>query len=1026
MTVDEPIPLRPVHREFEARAAEAPDRVAIVDGHGTLSYRALNDRADALARRLLSSAAASHEIVGILAPRSAETIVAMLAVLKTERAYLALDPEYPAERLQLLATDSGSPILVPRSAAANGLDPATILDLDADSGATALQRPASPQQLADAAYVTYTSGSTGMPKGAVLQHGGLARLMAFTRVQMNVGPGDRILQFASPSFDASVWEIFCALTSGAALVVADRDTLVPGPALHDLMRARGVTIALLSPSVLAVLPAAGLDALRIVVAGTERCSEEIVRRWWTGGRRFFNAYGPTETTIYSTIYEALAPRAGPPPIGRPVPGTTAYVLDGDLRQVPDGEEGELWIGGAGVARGYLKRPQLTAERFINTPGMGRIYRTGDRCRWAADGQLEYLGRLDRQIKLRGFRIEPGEIEAVLEHHESVSSAIVVAHTDAPERVELRAYVVPSAGASPTPAMLADYLAAQLPYYMVPASLQVLDCWPLTPHRKIDVARLPLPSRPGGAAEITWRDGVQRRIASLAAATGAGSVAAPDTHLFDLGFNSLDVARLLWKIHAEFNVALPYPAVFLAGTIAAIADLVKDACASAAAPRAMCYQPAPAGAPEAVAPASFMQRDFYIFDIITGGRAASIITAYLRLDQPFDRDRLSTAVQRLLARHEALRTSFDERGGDIVQRVHDAIDPIEVLTPPAAAGVRVSFDLARAPLWRLAVAEVNRADHLLRLDISHLIADGDSVEIMKREIAAALAGDPFPPTATTFRDYARWQQAIAAPHASGDAAAYWTRHLAGLPEPLPLDYGADPSRPGAGRVAIATTQLSTADAERIRTAARTRRLTPMMLVAAAFAMVVNRTWNCPDLVFGSVVSARRFPELAGVIGPFLSLVPIRLRIDRQAPLEHFLDHVRSTVLDALNHQDFDFSAWYRRAAGPARGSRPLPFNIGFTLHTVRNRATLDTYRDMAWPLDLNVEAIDYDGGLDLNWISRESMVSAATIARAQELLVRTLQRLSDQEQPRPGRIDIAIESDRGEATALPAVRSSSGA
>ncbi|MBY3203453.1 amino acid adenylation domain-containing protein [Rhizobium laguerreae] len=986
-----------VHEEFEARVAEDPHRVAVVTAAGTTSYGELDRRANLIAAHLLEVTDPTDEIIAVLADRSPETVAIFLGVLKAGRGYLPLDPNYPQNRLQLLISDSKAPVLPSNDdllARIAGSDYRRIAR-PPERRESAHARPLPTASSADLAYVTYTSGSTGVPKGALLNHGGLARLIDFTRSQMQIGPGDRILQFASLSFDASVWETFCALTSGAILVLGDQDSLAPGPHLHELMNTLGVTIALLSPSVLSVLPSEGLGKLRIVVAGTEKCSEEIARRWGKG-RRFFNAYGPTETTVYSTIYELTDDAVGPPPIGRPIPRTGVHILDEDLKVVAFGESGELCISGEGVARGYLNRPEMTASRFITCDAAdGRIvYRTGDRCRFLPSGDIEYLGRIDRQVKIRGFRVEPGEIETVLEQQDEVASAVIVAGRAASGLLELWAYVKPQPGANPNPQALLSALSAILPGYMVPTALQVVEQWPLTPHNKVDVAALPPPFRPSlvGRTEARSSDTIEARIAELFTTVRPETAADASSSMFDLGFTSLDIARLLWEIQATFGIALTYSAVFNAGTASAIADIVRRSEDPVSAP-AICVQPAPLVAvttplpPSRVAPldartwpVSLLQRDLYMAELLTG-RPGMTLTDYLRIPLPFDPVRLQRAVQALAARHELLRASFEDEAGDIVFHVHDTVETD--VTLPASGTLSslgdIALPAANAPLFRLSAQSAGNSAFDVRIDLSHLIADGAAMELVKRDILLLYREEELPSIPLTYSDYVHWQNLVAAENQSGEACYYWTAELAGGPHQVVWP-GGSPHVQAGGGISVQTSALSGDLTSRVLSFARAHRIIPMMAVAGIFAIALHAATGRRDLMLGSVVSSRRYADLMDIVGPFLSLVPLRLEIDPEKSTFQFFERIREKVLNGFAYQDFDFNDLYRRTSQVQGNVSGLPFNVGFTMHVVRNRTTLETYERMSWPLDLNVEGILHEGQLELHLIHRLDVLPSNEVAR----------------------------------------------
>ncbi len=499
----------PFHRLFESRAMQGPEAAALTFAGETLSYAELNRRANQLARFLRRNGVGRGALVAIVAERRPETIVAVLAVLKAGGAFLPLDPAYPAERIAYMLSDSRAPWLIAgsRPAADFPTAAARLIALDDESAVLAGEADGNLDDgatSADLAYVIYTSGSTGRPKGTLLRHRGWRNLAEAQRRAFGLGPGSRVLQFSSFSFDASMWELAMSLGSGATLCLARREQLSSMSDLQDLLQREAITVATLPPSVIGALAPDALPGLTTLIAAGEACPLALARRW-ANGRRFFNAYGPTETTVCATLALCDPLEERPPSIGRPLDNFQVYVLDAAGRPVPVGVPGELYIGGIGLAIGYLDRPELTAERFVPNPfsdGAGqRLYRTGDRVRWRGDGTLEFLGRLDQQVKLRGFRIEPGEIEATLRRQAGVREAVVAVREDRPGETRLVAYYLDAADAV-SAADLRAALRRELPDYMVPSALVRLDALPLLPNGKVDLSTLPAPEaigwRPSGA------------------------------------------------------------------------------------------------------------------------------------------------------------------------------------------------------------------------------------------------------------------------------------------------------------------------------------------------------------------------------------------------------------------------------------------------------------------------------------------------------------------------------------------------
>jgi len=583
---------------FEAQVARTPDAIAVAHEGTELSYVELDRRANRLAHLLIARGAGPERIVALALPRSVDIIVAQLAAAKSGAAFLPVDPAYPAERIAFMLDDARPVLVLTHAGLAAGLpdgqawaevtlildDPATASTVDAmpDRTPTDADRLAA-LQLTHPAYVIYTSGSTGRPKGVVVTHSGLANFSAAEVCQYAVEPGDRVLQFSSPSFDASVLELCMALPAGAMLVVPP-----PGPLLGEhLVRvlARGrVSHALIPPAALATVPreaARGeLPYFRTVIVGGDACTAELVEDW-APGRRMINSYGPTEATVVSTWSEPLAP-GRVPSIGRPIWNTQAYVLDRALRPVPVGVPGELYVSGAGLARGYLGRPGLTAQRFVANPfgpPGSRMYRTGDLVRWTAEGELEFGGRADDQVKIRGFRIELGEIESVLRRHCGVAEAVVVAREDGPGGRRLVGYVVPAGAVPPAASELRGHLGRSLPDYMVPPAFVTLDRLPLSPNGKLDRSALPPPDAATesgtGVDYAPPESDTERAVAEVwAEVLGVDRIGRHD-NFFDLGGDSIQSLAIAGRVAEAFDVTLTPRDILTARTVAVLAELVED-------------------------------------------------------------------------------------------------------------------------------------------------------------------------------------------------------------------------------------------------------------------------------------------------------------------------------------------------------------------------------------------------------------------------------------------------------------------
>ena len=662
--------------------------------------------------------------------------------------------------------------------------------------------PPVPPAAGQAAYVIYTSGSTGTPKGVTVSHRGLANLAAAQIDRFAVAAGDRVLAFAAPVFDASVWDIVMALGGGAVLVAAQPGRLLAGDELAGLVARQGVTHLTVPPAVLAGLDAGALGTVRTLVAAGEALDGELAGRW-AGSRRLINAYGPTETTVCATMTGSLD---GPeqPPIGTPLANTRVYALDGWLCPVPAGVIGELYVAGAELARGYAHRPGLTAERFVACPFGGRgerMYRTGDLAKWTPGGQLVFAGRADDQVKVRGFRIEPGEVEAVLAGCPGVGQVVVMVREDTPGDRRLAAYLTPAADEGQEAGVLADaareHAAARLPEYMVPAAIIVLDALPLTPGGKLDRAALPVPGQAaaGGRDPATVEEEILCGIfADLLGLERVG----PQDDFFALGGHSLLAVRLASRVRAVLGAELDVTAVFEAPTAAGLAVRLRQAGPARA---ALTARPRP----ERV-PLSFAQQRLWFIGQLEGPSALYNIPFSLRLSGELDAGALEAALSDIAGRHEVLRTVFPADGGQPYQQVLDpaglewGLEPVLVVESDLAAVVAgicgEPFDLAVGVPLRARLLRLGAGEHVLVVVIHHIATDGWSAGPLARDLSVAYAArrrgqvPGWAPLPVQYADYAIWQRELLGDlDDPGSVVAgqvgWWRRALAGMPAELAL-------------------------------------------------------------------------------------------------------------------------------------------------------------------------------------------------------------------------------------------------
>ncbi|MET0399177.1 MAG: non-ribosomal peptide synthase/polyketide synthase, partial [Longimicrobiaceae bacterium] len=921
----------PVHGLVAAQARRTPDAVALVHGDAATTYAELDAAADRLAGLLRSRGVGPEIRVGVLLERTAEMVVALLAVLRAGGAYVPLDPAHPAERLGFVLADSGAAVLVTRLPLLDGL-PAfdgevVCMDADraaieaADAGAHARASALSRSSLA---YVIYTSGSTGTPKGVAVTHGALLNLVHWHRRAFAVTGADRATQMAGLGFDASVWELWPYLASGAAVhLVADEETRSSPTALQRFLLEREVSVAFAPTPMAEALLALEWPAeapLRLLLTGGD-----ALRGRPREGLPFalVNNYGPTENTVVTTS-GVVAPGRGSgraPAIGRPIDNVRAYVLDARLAPVPVGVPGELCAGGAQVARGYLGRADLTAERFAPDPygaAGGRLYRTGDRARWLASGEMEYLGRMDQQVKVRGFRIEPGEVEAVLRRHAGVAEAAVVARADASGGTRLVAYVVPADG-EVAAAGLRAHLRAHLPEYMVPSALVTLAALPLTPSGKLDRRALAAAGTADAAGEhLAPRTPDEEILAGIYADVLRVERVGVEDGFFELGGHSLLATRVVSRVRQAFGVELPLRALFEAPTVGALAARIDALRGEDAGPQAPPLVPvARDGSP---LPLSFAQQRLWFIDQLEPGSAAYNMPFALRLRGPFDPAVLERSLAEIVRRHEALRTVFATVDGEPVQVVRDAAAvalpvtdlrdlPVvqreaEVLRLASAEAAR-PFDLAAGPLLRASAVRLDDAEWAVLFTLHHIVSDGWSMGVLVRELSALYEEAELPALPVQYADYAAWQRAWLTGDVLEARLAFWREQLGDAPPllELPTDHlRPQAQNPRGGSVGV---HLSADVADELRALSRREGATVFMTLLAAWQLLLARYAGVEDVSVGTPIAGRTRMETEPLIGFFVNTLVLRTDLSGEPTFAELLGRVRETTLGAYQHQDVPF-------------------------------------------------------------------------------------------------------------------------
>ncbi|MCQ4163601.1 non-ribosomal peptide synthetase [Tahibacter harae] len=917
---------------FAQQAAARADALAVVDATRRLSYAALERRANQLARLLAQQGAGRGARVAICLERGVDLVLAQLGVLKAGAAFVPLDPAYPRERLDYMLQDCAPALLITQAsvqAALGFAGPSLLMDtLDlAAFDDSAVPPSQSGLAAAQPAYVIYTSGSTGQPKGVVNHHAGLSNLIQDNIVRFGLGPDSRMLQFASCSFDASVWEICLALCAGATLHLAAREELLPGAPLVQTLRARDISHVVLSPSALAALPLqAELPALRCVIAGGEALAPALAAQW-AARCRLFNAYGPTEATVCSTVFDCNGESLRSVPIGRPLANVAVYILDELQQPVPIGVSGELYIGGIGVSHGYLGRDELTAQRFLPDPFAGRagarMYRSGDLGRWRADGSIEYLGRCDFQVKLRGFRIELGEIEARLGSLPGVREAVVVVREDSPGDKRLVAYTTALPGAAPDAASLRAQLAAQLPEHMLPGAYVSLAQLPLTANGKLDRRSLPAPDGSALASRVyaAPQGAVEETLAAIWRQLLRVQEVGRHDHFFEIGGHSLLAVQLASQVRARLAVELPLRAVFEQPTIAGLATAI----AAAAPAQQLRIDPVDRG--QSLPLSWAQQRLWFLAQLDPAASRAYHIPIALRLRGALDAAALQAALDALVARHESLRTVFLNQEGRAVQVIRPAqpfalqradlstlgeAERQALLERHMAEESDAAFDLAAGPLARGRLLRLAADEHVLLLTQHHIVSDGWSVGVFVREVSALYTGfaQPalavaLPPLPLQYADYAAWQRQRVQDEALARQLAFWREHLRDAPGLLTLPL--DRPRPATQsyRGAQVPVQVPAALAAGLRALAQRHDCTLFMVLLGSWALLLSRLSGQDDVVVGTPVANRGRLELEGLIGFFVNTLALRVRSGGDVSVAQLLAQIRGAAAQAYANQDLPF-------------------------------------------------------------------------------------------------------------------------
>ncbi|KJB88043.1 hypothetical protein AZ66_09755, partial [Paenibacillus sp. E194] len=959
-----------IHELIEEQAGKSPERTAVVFGEKRLTYRELNERANRLASVLRTKGVTANQIVGLLAEPSLEMITGMLGILKAGGAYLPLDPEQQNERREHMLADSGVKLIVTHHSCGSSIQrPCDVVYIDDEWAETAntadtmnmVDTPLhSVNTSEDLVYVIYTSGTTGKPKGVPIKHRSLVNYASWFADRIGLSPEDKTVLVSSYTFDLGYTGVFSSLISGGELHLMDKEQYVNTGQLWSYIGEQGITYLKLTPSLFHVLVGGDFgrngakgESLRWIVLGGEAIKVDDVERYRQqhAHTKFMNHYGPTEATIgciaqpiHELEWEAYKHQ---PVIGRPIANTEVYVVDKRMHLLPIGIAGEVVIGGDGLAEGYLHRPELTEQKFVRTKWSESVlYRTGDIGRYLSDGTIQLFGRSDDQIKMRGYRIESGEIEGCLRQLQGVTEAVVIVRDEAAEPL-LCAYYV--SDIRYTAGEIRTHLASSLPSYMIPSFFVSLDELPLTPNGKLDRRALPSPEGAvdTGVEYVAPRTALEAKLAELwQRVLGTDRIGARD-NFFDLGGHSLKAVTLVAQMHKELNVNVPLRIVFQAPTLEqmaqAVAGMEQQLYAS--------IEPVEA---RAHYPVSSAQKRLYILHQLEGAELSYNMPGVYAVEGLLDASRIQQVFVELIARHESLRTSFEMVDGQPVQRVHEQVpfaveiehlpeqvrqtDTMETYISQLVEAFVRPFDLEQAPLLRVGLIEVNKDRHLLLFDMHHIISDGVSANIMVQEFAHIYEGKNLPELRIQYKDYAVWQQELTQSETMQKQEAFWLETFAGdIPVlNLPTDYARPAVQSFEGdAVSFDIGQDITSGLQQI--AAETG-ATMYMVLLAAYTALLSKYTRQEDIVIGTPIAGRSHADLEPLIGMFVGTLAMRNYPSGDKTFSAFVRDVKERALKAFENQDYPFEELVEKLDVRKDLSRNPLFDAMFVLQNIDRTET----------------------------------------------------------------------------------------
>ncbi|OZE96347.1 hypothetical protein CH300_28000, partial [Rhodococcus sp. 15-1154-1] len=1056
---------------LRTQVSRTPDAVAVVDDAGTeLTYRAFDERVDAMTALLLQNTVIRGDRVAVALPRSIDLVVALHAIVRAGAAYVPIDPDYPSERIAHILTDAAPAVIVTDTATAGAHqdvftaslllcdDPDTRTRLGDNAVRTVVPSPPAP---ADTAYVIFTSGTTGRPKGVQVNHAAIVNRLTWTREDHALAVGDRLLLKTPVTFDVSVPEFFAPLASGATVVVAADQGHKDPTYLADIIERHRITVAHFVPAMLGAFLDTDIDPSRLTSLRRVFFSGEALSRAAAVAAldqfpeaSLFNLYGPTEATVEVTgfrVDRGVVSDAPAVPIGSPVAGTYVRVLDSWLRPVPVGTTGELYLGGVQLADGYVGRPGLTSDRFVADPSATtgeRLYRTGDLVRWNPVGALDYLGRSDDQVKIRGFRIELDDIRTVLETAPTVTSAVVVALEHPAGGKYLAAYIVADSDVAADAGVLHSYLADRLPDYMVPATITELEAFPTTTSGKLDRRALPTPDigiDAAGRSPRSETETAMARVFSDILHLPDGLELTVDDDFFHLGGDSLTATRVVARVNTEFRSTLTLREVFDARTVGSLA-VVVDGAARLASPRVRVPDVI---VPECI-PASYGQQSVWLTDQLGGPRSRYVVPAVVRLGGDLDASAMARAIVDVVRRHEALRTLLVSDGGDLLQVIvppdvaaeRVSIDVTDLrdaeqseVDERIGATVRTGFDVAKDIPFRSSLLRTGAHEWMLVVAAHHHAIDEWSIPVLLEELSSAYTArrsghEPkWESLPATYAHYATWQRQVLGDPADPESElshhlGYWLDELSSIPEESVIAHDrprpAEPSHRGAAMsVAVGVDVV-----EKLRACAVEHGVTMFAIAQAATAITASVLGAGSDVVIGSPVGGRSEQELHGLVGYFVNTLPLRHRLEPAHTILDVVKQAQQVVLDGFAHQHAPFEEIVRVLGVAHVANRTPLYQIMLTQTNVDTAAVVfdgldasDTSRLPAASLDavktdLEIHIEDDGAALTVHLSYSVDLFDRGTIDRFASVLSRVLSCVSSAPHARIASVDVVSARDRG--------------